>query len=57
MNIVRWLVDCGLTSHQQLRSYGDGPGFIVPSERLEKTGIERILLEIFVSKATNVVLL
>ena len=22
-----WLVDCGLTSHQQLRSYGDGTSF------------------------------
>ena len=35
-----WLVDWGFTSHQQLRSYGDGPWFIVQSDGLEKPGIE-----------------
>ena len=32
-DIVGWLVDWGLTSHQQLRSYGDGTSVYSPIRR------------------------
>ena len=32
-NLVGWLVDWGLTSHQQLRSYGDGTSVYSPIRR------------------------
>ena len=43
-NINYWFVCLCLTSHQQLRSYGEGHGlnFEVLSDRLEKPGIESV---------------
>ena len=31
--LVGWLIDWGLTSHQQLRSYGDGTAVYSPIRR------------------------
>ena len=41
LTIISWLIDWGLTSHQQQWSYGDGTSvYIFPSDGLEKPGIE-----------------
>ena len=35
-NASSWLVDWGLTSHQQLRSYGDGTSVYSPIQRIRE---------------------